>query len=137
QSRKFPIAPELLAKMRALSPGSRVSFSPEPISAVLPTYAAGDYDRSCIDPEPLSPKDVALLRMFRLSMPQQPAACCHSHVLSTAWISDVAQTVRTMPSLSAGSLLGDFSGDEDDSASYLDTFIWERVSECCLLVSSV
>ncbi|KAJ3209126.1 hypothetical protein HDU82_001370 [Entophlyctis luteolus] len=129
----------LLALMRALSPGSRVSFSPEPISAVMPTYGAGDYDRSCIDPEPLSPRDIALLRMFRLSMPQQPTirACCYSHALSTAWISEIAQTVRTMPSLGSGSLRGDLSGDEGESANYLDTYIWERVSKCCLLVSSV
>ncbi|KAJ3230242.1 hypothetical protein HDU81_004654 [Chytriomyces hyalinus] len=45
-----------------------VSFSTAP-STLAFTHAAGEYDRSCIEIDPLSGKDVAALFMFRLSLP--------------------------------------------------------------------
>ncbi|KAI8607477.1 hypothetical protein BC830DRAFT_1158720 [Chytriomyces sp. MP71] len=56
-------------------PGSRrcsrssrnVSFSVGLV--VAETHSAAEYDRTCIDPEPLTGRDVAALFMFRLSLP--------------------------------------------------------------------
>ncbi|KAI8843361.1 hypothetical protein BJ741DRAFT_590661 [Chytriomyces cf. hyalinus JEL632] len=45
-----------------------VSFSTAPCSLAF-THAAGEYDRTCIEIDPLSGKDVAALFMFRLSLP--------------------------------------------------------------------
>ncbi|KAI8616391.1 hypothetical protein BC830DRAFT_1167824 [Chytriomyces sp. MP71] len=68
-------AAPLVSASCLLVPGSRrgsrssrnVSFSVG--LAVAETHSAAEYDRSCIDPEPLTGRDVAALFMFRLSLP--------------------------------------------------------------------